>query len=345
MSKRANAALIGTFIVGAIALAVVAVLLLAGGAWFREQRQHVMYFEGAAQGLQTGAPVVFLGVKVGTVKRIQLGLDEQSRTFVVPVTIAVEPHVVRTRSGEQVDLQDRDTIRKLVERGLRAQLRMQSFLTGQLYVDLDFHPDKPARFVAIDPDASEIPTIPTAAQQLMTKLEEFPIDKFLADVSAVGESVNKLLSDPAAREVPRRLEAALKRLEALAAKLNIQGGPLLEEARASLADMRNALAAAQAALARVENAADRVGGLASADSQVVKSLTKASEELTKASEELTGAAQAVRGLAKDESPMVQNLNAALNEISRAARALRFLAETLEQQPESIVRGKRPVEGR
>jgi len=338
MSKRANPTLIGAFIVGAIALAVVAVLLLAGGAWFQEPRQHVMYFEGAAQGLQTGAPVVFLGVKVGTVKRIQLGLDEQSRRFVVPVTVAVEPHVVRTRSGEQVDLQDRDTIRKLVERGLRAQLRIQSLLTGQLYVDLDFRPDKPARFVAIDPDASEIPTIPTAAQELMKQLEEFPIEKFLADVSAVSESVNKIVSAPAAQDLPRRLEATLKHLQSLAAKLDVQGAPVLEEARGNLVEMRKALLAAQAALARLEAAAEHVGALASADSQVVKNLTRASEELA-------NAAQAVRGLAKEESPTLQSLNATLSEISRAARALRYLAETLDQQPEAIVRGKRPAEAR
>ncbi|MBI4292625.1 MAG: MCE family protein [Betaproteobacteria bacterium] len=338
MSKRANPTLIGAFIVGALALAVVAVLLLAGGTWFREPRQHVMYFEGAAQGLQTGAPVVFLGVKVGTVKGVQLGLDEQSRRFVVPVTIAVEPHSVRTRSGEQVDLRDRDTIRQLVDRGLRAQLRIQSLLTGQLYVDLDFHPDKPARFVAIDSEASEIPTIPTPAQELMKKLEEFPIEKFLADVSAVGESVNKILSAPEAQDFPRRLGATLKHLESLAAKLEVQGAPIMEEARGNLVEMRKALVGAQAAMARLEAAADRVGALASADSPMVRNLTRASEDLATA-------AQAVRSLAKEESPTIQSLNTVLSEISRAARALRFLAETLEQQPEAIVRGKRPAEGR
>ncbi len=77
MSRKANPTLIGAFVVGAIALTVVTTLLLAGGSWFGERRQHIMYFEGAAQGLQVGAPVVFLGVKVGTVKQIQLGLDPQ----------------------------------------------------------------------------------------------------------------------------------------------------------------------------------------------------------------------------------------------------------------------------
>ena len=73
MSRKANPTLIGAFVLGAVVLAIAATLLLAGGSWFGERRQHVLYFEGAAQGLQVGAPVVFLGVKVGTVKQIQLG--------------------------------------------------------------------------------------------------------------------------------------------------------------------------------------------------------------------------------------------------------------------------------
>lgn len=302
MSRRADPALIGAFVLGAIVLAIVTILLVAGDEWFRVRSKHMLYFEGAAQGLQVGAPVVFLGVKVGTVKRIQLGLDESNHKFVVPVTIEVEPHIVRTRSGEQIDLRDRETLNRLVQRGLRARLAMQSILTGQLYVDLDFHPDKPARYVAADPAVSEIPTIRTAIQELTTKLEDFPMDKFLTDVTAVGDALNKTFNSPEARNLPRRLDATLKHLESLAARL--------------------------------ETAADHVGTLAGADSELVRNLTRASGELA-------GAASAVRGLTEAESPTVQNMNQALMEITRAAQALRQLAELLEQQPDAIVKGKRP----
>jgi len=334
MSRKANPTLIGAFVLGALALAIAATLLLAGGSWFGERRQHVMYFEGAAQGLQVGAPVVFLGVKVGTVRQIQLGLDEQSRRFLVPVTIEVLPQVVRTRGGEPVDLRDRATVRQLVERGLRARLRMQSLLTGQLYVDLDFHADKPAVFAALDPDLSEIPTVRTAVQELTSKLEGFAMDKFLADVSAIGEAVSKLVSAKETQELPRRLDATLKHLESLAARFDAQGGPILGDVRANLAEMQKALIAAQAALAKLDVAADRVGELARADSRVVTGMTQASEELARA-------AAAVRGLTEQQSPTVGNVNAALKEIARAADALRLLAETLEQQPDAIWRGKRP----
>jgi paraquat-inducible protein B len=333
MSKQANPTLIGAFVVGAIALAVIATLLLASGSWLGERQQHIMYFEGAAQGLQVGAPVVFLGVKVGTVKQIQLGLDEQSRRFLVPVTIEVLPHVVRARGGEPVDLRDRATVRQLVGRGLRAQLKMQSLLTGQLYVDLDFNPDKPARFAALDPGSSEIPTIPTAVQELTSKLAGFPMDKFLADVMAITAALNQLMSSPATQELPQRLDTTLRHLASLAARFDAQGGPILKEIRSNLTEMHKALLAAQTALARLETAADRVSDLARADSVVVGNLTRAGDELARA-------AGAVRILTEQEAPTVQNVNAALKEITRAADALRLLAEMLEQQPDAIWRGKK-----
>jgi paraquat-inducible protein B len=337
MSRKANPTLIGAFVLGALALAVIATLLLAGGSWFGERRQHVLYFEGAAQGLQVGAPVVFLGVKVGTVKQIQLGLDAQSRRFVVPVMIEVQPQVVRTRGGENIDLRDRATVRQLVERGLRGRLRLQSLLTGQLYVDLDFHPEKPAVFAALDPELSEIPTIRTTVQELTTKLEGFPMDKFLNDVAAISSAVNKLMSAQATQDLPQRLDVTLRHLQSLAARFDAQGGPILNDVRSNLAEMHKALLAAQAALAKLDTAADRVADLAKSDSRMVAGMTQASEELAKA-------AAAVRSLSEQESPTTQNLNAALKEIARAADALRLLAETLEQQPDAIWRGKRQKTG-
>jgi paraquat-inducible protein B len=330
MSRSANPTLIGAFVLGALALAVAATLLLAGGGWFGEKRQHVMYFEGAAQGLQVGAPVMFLGVKVGTVTQIQLGLDNhdgKEQHFVVPVTVEVLPHVLRTRSGEQVDLRDRNTVRGLVERGLRARLRMQSLLTGQLYIDLDFHPDKPARFVALDAGASEIPTIRTAVQELTAKLEAFPIEQFLEDLSGISQAAKALLSAQGTQGLPQQLQATLRRLDGLAARLDSQSGPVFDDAR-------KALQAAQAALAKLETAADRVAAVAEPGAEATRNIARAGDELAQA-------AAALRTLAAQESPTVQQANAALKEIARAADALRQLAETLEEQPDAIYRGKRP----
>lgn len=343
MSKRANPTLIGIFVLGAVSLGIITVLLLGGDRWFRERRQHILYFEGAAQGLQVGAPVVFLGVTVGTVKRIQLGLDQESRRFLVPVTIEVDSSTVQSHRGEQIDLQDHQTIKQLVERGLRARLRMQSLLTGQLYVDLDFYPGKAAKFFAHDTTLSEIPTIPTTTEEISSKLEGFPMEKFLTDLAAIGESINTLLASKTTKELPLLLETTLQHLQSLTAKIDAAGSPILNEVQTDLVTLGKTLTTVQAAATKiagaateVQSAADKVGMLVDQDSEVIKNITQASQELA-------AAAQAIRDFTVEESPTTQHLNAALQEVSRAARALRLLSDTLEQQPEAILRGKRAAE--
>lgn len=332
MSRHANPTLIGAFVLGALALAVTVVMLLAGGQWFQPRHQHIMYFDEAAEGLQVGAPVVFLGVKVGTVKQIKLGMSKEGQRFMVPVIIELESYPVQPPSGEQINLQDRSTISDLIKRGLRARLKVQSLLTGQRYVDLDFHVDKPARFVGTDPQQSEIPTIPTTVEELTTMLEGFPMDRFLADLAAISHSLKTLLRAEATARIPEQMSSVLNHLESLSARLAKESGPLLAEVRTDLDELRRAITAVQDAMGRVGRAAERVSEFTAPDSRMVTSIIRAGEELT-------AAALALQNLTDAQSPTVQNLDTATAEISRAARALRQLAETLEQQPESLLKGR------
>ena len=325
MSRQANPAMIGVFVLGAFILGVITLLLLSGGQWFQHRRQHVLYFDGAAQGLQVGAPVVLLGVKVGTVKQIQLGLMQDGRTFVVPVSIEMEPAVVQASNGEQVDLGDPKTLRELIERGLRAQLRMQSLLTGQLYIGLNFYPDKPLRLVANDPELSEIPTIPTTAEKLSLKLEDFPMEKFLQDVASISASMSKLLAADETAELPQRLNRTLQHLESLVKKLDHESTPMLQGLRADLAVLNEALGS-------LKKAADQVTTLTDPQSPLFQNLSHASEELA-------DAARAVERLSGEGSPTAVGFYEMLQEVSRAAHATRMLVESLEQQPQSILWGK------
>jgi len=249
------------------------------------------------------------------------------------VRAELDPRVIQGQGGERVDLGDSQVIQGLVDKGLRARLRMQSLLTGQLYVDLDVYPDRPARLLNLDPGVSEIPTIPTAVDELTSHLNGFPIEKFLADAAAISKSVKTILASVAERDLPARLEATLIHLESLATALDTRGEPILEEIEINLAAMKEAISATREAMHSVGEAADQIGALAAPDSSMITTMNRASQELT-------GAAQAVRKLAEEGSPTVHGLNSVLQEIARAARALRVLAETLERQPEAILRGKR-----
>jgi phospholipid/cholesterol/gamma-HCH transport system substrate-binding protein len=145
--NRANPKVIGAFVVGAVALVVIGVLLLGGAQWLTQKRTFVAYFEGSVKGLNVGAPVEFQGVRVGSVTDIQLQFLTAEKEFRIPVFIQIEPDKM-TEVGRRIELHGQ-LLKPLVERGLRAQLEMQSIVTGQLAVQLGFHPDTPIRLVQL----------------------------------------------------------------------------------------------------------------------------------------------------------------------------------------------------
>src|SRR4029453_7337171 len=72
MSLRANPTVIGAFVVGAVALLLVALLVWGGTGVFRTKLDYVLFFDSAVTGLTKGSPVMGRGVKIGEVTDIQI---------------------------------------------------------------------------------------------------------------------------------------------------------------------------------------------------------------------------------------------------------------------------------
>jgi len=158
MSKPASKTMIGIFVVVAIALLVAAILILGSGKFFKDNPKFVMYFQGSVKGLSVGSPMVFRGVKVGTVTEIKMLLNPKDLSLVIPVYVEFERESLGAVPGsESSEMYKKATgtrgflVKELIGQGLRAQLEMQSIVTGQLMVALDLHPDKPAKLVGYDP--------------------------------------------------------------------------------------------------------------------------------------------------------------------------------------------------
>ena len=79
MARRANPKAVGVFILGALALAVTAVVALGSGRLFQKSNQYVLFFAGNVNGLRVGAPVKFKGVEVGSVTNVLLNLNIDSQ--------------------------------------------------------------------------------------------------------------------------------------------------------------------------------------------------------------------------------------------------------------------------
>jgi paraquat-inducible protein B len=378
MSKQANKTMIGVFVLGAIGLAFVAVLLLGSGKFFAKTFIAVCYFEGSVGGLNTGAPVVFRGVKVGSVKDVVLRYDAKNLIIQIPVYIELDP-----RQGELIGRRPKklgENLRPLIERGLRAQLQLQSFVTGQMQVALDFYPGKPANLFGADEKYPEIPTIPSAVQELSKRVEQIPIDEILKKVQSTLEGMERVINSPEIDHTLQSVSRAAGGTEGLVKNLNTQMTPLASNANDTVKDlqklvrnldqqtstvMSNIGETLKDVRSLVQNLNGRVEPLASgfeATMKEIQTLTKEVHSLVRnvdakidqlgpSSQKTLDAAgltlqqaqatfRAVGVTAGEDSPLIYQAMQTLKELAAVARSLRTLADYVERHPEAVIQGKK-----
>jgi paraquat-inducible protein B len=315
MSKQASPTLIGAFVAGAIGLIVAGILIISGGKLLlTDKTSYVMYFQGSVNGLNIGSPVSFRGVNIGTVTDIQLVVGERDTDIQIPVIIEIDnTKFISSREGKP-SMGDAGSIDDLVKAGLRAQLQLQSLLTGQLFIQIDFYPNTEARLVGdgkYSRSYQEIPTVPTPIERIGKLLEGIPVDKVVDDIISGIEGIDRLVNSEDLHHSIAALREALGDFRSLVNNLDRQIEPLASNASLTLEDARKALQKAGSTL-------DDVSG----------TLQQASTTLQSADE-----------LLSDEQ-ILRALDSALNEISSAAYAIRILAETINNQPESLLKGRR-----
>jgi paraquat-inducible protein B len=320
--------MIGGFVVGAIALAVLGVLAFGGTSFFHQKTQAVLYFSGSLSGLDVGSPVTFRGINVGTVTAIRIQYDVTQQSLHIPVFIEIDPSKFEITSGERKS----SNILALVRRGLRAQLEVQSLVTGQVSVDFDFHPNAPALLVGGEPGMLELPTVPSQLSQLkssveslLEKINKLPLDRIVDEAGSVLQSANRALNDvdTQVRPLSESLQGTSEQADQLLANINAQVKPLTESLKSTSDQADRLLSNATADLPQL------IGGA----KQVMKSANVA---LNQADQTLRTA----QGAIAPTSPLYFEINGTLREIRNAAVSLRTLADYLERNPNALLTGKR-----
>lgn len=184
---------------------------------FTTRVPYLARFTGSVRGLRAGAPVEFAGIQVGSVTDVRLVYDVAARSLGVPVTFEIEPERVGVR-GTRPEAVPHALMRELVGQGLRAQLKSGSLLTGELVVDLGFHPEAaPAELRTDTGGHPEIPSVPAdleaitnSLQQVMGKIAAAPIDELVADLRRTVQGLDRLSGDivPLAAALRRTADAA-----------------------------------------------------------------------------------------------------------------------------------------
>lgn len=329
MSKRANPVFVGTFISIAIALGVTALIIFGSGNIFRQAERFVLYFDDSVNGLEVGAAVKFKGVRIGQVKEIYIRFNQTEDSAHVPVVIEIDTARLQRHLGVEVDLADPEVLATVIRDGLRAKLQLQSFVTGVLFIELDyFHDSGPPLFVQKEFIYPEIPTVfapnITAifrkvtdtlnevtkidisamgknAQSLLGRLDEglaeIQFDEINANVVAVTAGAERLVNDPNLTASIELLRENLVNFKALSARVDENLGPLIEEVNETLHDAQSALQSSEALMKRADD------------------------------------------LIKPDSSFRYQVDVALAEMSTAMRSIRILADYLERNPNALLTGK------
>ena len=315
-----KSAVVGGFVLGALAIVVAAVLFFGGTRFFERSTHAVVLFDGSVAGLDVGAPVTFRGFRIGAVQDIVVHLSSEGwgRTYVY---IEAQPSKILLESAGSPTI---PTVDELVTKGLRAQLALQSFVTSQLRVDLDFQPGTPAKLVAVDTGGvPQIPSVQSGLERLQNAITELPLQELAQSTLhalATGERLMDHLNaklDPLVDKMESTLDAATVTMQTAAqaaARLQVDGS--------------RTLAAVDQLLDHAQRQVDGRGAEIATTLDAIRS----------AARDVGAVADSTNSLVDRRSRFRGDLEAAMRDLAASASSLRGFAQEVERNPATLVRG-------
>ncbi len=325
---KRNALLIGAFVVAALAMIVMSVLWLSGNDLFAKSQQAMIYYRGNVSGLYIGAPVTFRGVNAGQVEDIALEVDSKTLAARVAVRVRLQLKAIRfvdDNPGSATDLPS------LVQRGLRARLVAQSFVTGQKSIELDIVPNTPSTLVG-DGSRPEIPALGDRFGALIDQVAELPLRDTVQDIRDTVKELRSTLTS-----VQRTLDGTLKVLESAAGEITQAGTAsrqTLATATEAIKQVQTNSAATLASITQLSDSAKQT--VVSAQPDLQRTLAGTRE----AAESARLAMNRVAELTAPDASLRADLDAAVRDLSQAARGIRDWSELLEEKPNAVIFGNR-----
>jgi paraquat-inducible protein B len=314
---------VGAFVLGGTILALGAIVFFGKFNIFNPTRRASIVFEDSISGLSVGAPVTFRGVRVGAVDGISLQFDPRSHTAYIPVTVQLDPESVQVTQGTSRNGVD---LSRMIERGLRAELNTQSFVTGQSEIDLDFDPASAAVFHPGVTNLTEIPTRQSAIQRVKEQLSQLPL-----------------------RELADNAGATLQSLRALSEKLNNNLPSLIDSLKTTSDKSGHTVDATGQAIkdlqARLDVTLDNIDRLTTtSDQQLTQRSGDLHALLTSVNQTVLQARDMVndlKGLTSPRGATRANIDSTLRDLATAAASLRGFANDVEHNPQLLLTGRKP----
>ena len=285
MDTNKKALLIGTFIVFITAIFIMSVGVLGSGSFFTNKVKYIMYFNDSVKGLKKGAKVAFKGVTVGEVHEINIVLNQASFEAVNQVVVQIDRNRLKSYDDKLFDFGYgvKKMTQKLIKKGLKAQLQMESIVTGVLMINLDFDNKFPSNFVDKNGDYIEIPTLPSGLSQITQTLNKIPLDHILSKFSKILDNLEKVTSNDAISNIIDNLDKTIKNLENATNEINSVFKKVDVEILPIMKNLDEMVKEAKETFIELKDVTANLNDMSSDDSKFRYDLEKTMEALTRAS--------------------------------------------------------------
>jgi phospholipid/cholesterol/gamma-HCH transport system substrate-binding protein len=307
METRAHHVLIGAFTLIVMISSALCVLWLGKMRIAREWDSYDIVFTEAVTGLTVGGAVQYNGIQVGEVRKLSLDPSDPRRVIAR----------VRVPSGTPVKT---DTKAKLT-------------FTGLTFVAI-------IQFFGGTPEASMLAAKPGEEVPVIVA-DESVMQKFMAtseDMMVVAHEVLVRLSQALDRENLDKVAATIDHVERVTgafASHDEDIGATLQVFRVASQSLRRTLARSEKLMGRLDRLAESSDRVINEDTR--KLLEAATRLAENASSVIEQNREALSGFSNQDLAQV---GPALTDLRATARALRHLAEEIEDDPQSLLRGKR-----
>jgi paraquat-inducible protein B len=256
-------------------------------------------FRGTVGGLEPGAPVEVRGMRMGAVREVRVSFDAATEDFDIPVVIELDPAPF---VADEPGPAAAERVHAAVAAMVRRGLRAQVGTQNLMSGE---------RLVRLEmvPEAG-----PAELQRRDGGLPEVPAAATAAEAPAAA--LDRLLARLAALPIE---QVGSDMAQTLVTTRQLVGSPELREAVTRLATLVAKLEEQTGPLmAELDRAARRVAGLAEQGKATMADTNR---------------------LLADSRGLPDDLTVLLQELARAARSVRVLAEFLERQPNALIRGR------
>jgi len=297
MEREANYAAVGAFVLVLALAAALFVYWYSGTRVHRDYDRYEIYFKGSVSGLEQGAAVRYLGVRVGRVVEMRIDPRDAGRVEVIAAIDSTTPISPRTV----------------------AELNLQG-VTGLLYIDLQ----QSARSALPTVASLQYPVIRAAPSQFDVFMAQLP--RLSAAAGGVIERLNRLLSDHNIDDISQSLDnlaqassslpETVRSVNSLLVQLRTATGELAATAGSARKVMDTAGPQVVTTMRRLQTVADN---LSQATAQLDKMIAENRTD--------------VRSFTRSSLPEVESF---VREGRAAAKDLRELSESLRRNPSQLL---------